>query len=507
MAPPRFSKKRKRVTDLDALPWIMGDDGIQEVEGVEVVRKGDQVEFLVAGSAKRARIGEEGDDDDDDDEEDGEEWGGIGDGDGDGDAKDGDATNGDAETDTPGGDDDTSGGITTETPKDSAKAAKKKERAQKLKEARKARRDQEKAAKAERKAAAAAGQSSFAALETLADAGGDGGGDDGPDVDMAAWRALELSPDMVAALARLRFASPTPIQAAAIPEILDGKDVIGKASTGSGKTLAFAIPVVERWLELQETEGGGMSMDKKDGYDDRDDDNDDSSDDDHFPTALVLSPTRELAHQITKHILALVGGMPAPPRVCAVTGGLSIYKQQRQLAKADIVVGTPGRLWEVLSDNGDRGRLLERFKRIRFLVVDEADRLLSEGHFKEAEEILAALDRVDVDEEEEGEGEAGESGGQEEGADDTANDTRPRKPTRQTLVFSATFNKSLQQKLAGKGVKYDDLMDGPQSMEYLLRKLNFRQQRPRFIDVNPVSQMAEGLREGMIECGAMEKVG
>jgi ATP-dependent RNA helicase DDX24/MAK5 len=118
-------------------------------------------------------------------------------------------------------------------------------------------------------------------------------------------------------------------------------------------------------------------------------------------------------------------------------------------------------------------------------VVDEADRLLSEGHFKEAEEILKALDRNATDEEE-------------EESDEEEDSHLPR----QTLVFSATFNKGLQQKLAGKG-RYD-LLDEAQSMDYLLKKLNFRTE-PKFIDVNPVSQMAQRLREGLVECGAMEK--
>jgi len=192
-----------------------------------------------------------------------------------------------------------------------------------------------------------------------------------------------------------------------------------------------------------------------------------------------MSPTRELAHQITAHIKDLCAGLPTPPYVCSVTGGLSVEKQQRQLAKAAIVVGTPGRLWEVLSSSK---KLLGDFKRIAFLVVDEADRLLSEGHFEEAEEILRALDRAEVGEDEE----------------------EQELSRRQTLVFSATLNKGLQQKLAGKG-KYD-LMNQAQSMEYLLKRLNFREERPKFLDMNPVSQMAEGLKEGLVECGAMEKV-
>ncbi|KAI2472873.1 DEAD-domain-containing protein [Annulohypoxylon bovei var. microspora] len=282
------------------------------------------------------------------------------------------------------------------------------------------------------------------------------------EVDLSAWVSLGLSPGLLGSLAKLKFSKPTSIQEAAIPQILAGHDVIGKASTGSGKTLAFGIPIVEKWLDLSE-EGEGATSEATS----------------KIPLALVLSPTRELAHQLTDHIKNLCAGLPTSPYVCSVTGGLSVYKQQRQLAKADIVIGTPGRLWEVLSSSSE---LMNSFKGIQYLVVDEADRLLTEGHFQEATEILNALDRFESEEDEEG--------------DATAS-------PRQTLVFSATFHKGLQQKLAGKG-RYG-LMNQQDSMEYLLKKLNFREEKPKFIDVNPVSQMAEGLKEGLVECGPMEK--
>jgi ATP-dependent RNA helicase DDX24/MAK5 len=133
-------------------------------------------------------------------------------------------------------------------------------------------------------------------------------------------------------------------------------------------------------------------------------------------------------------------------------------------------------------------------QQIKFLVVDEADRLLSEGHFKEVEEILNALDRV----------EDGEVPG---GEDQTSEEESDPSSERQTLVFSATFHRDLQQKLAGKG-KWTggDVMDKKESMDYLLQKLNFREEKPKFIDMNPVSQMADNLKEGIVECGAMEKV-
>jgi ATP-dependent RNA helicase DDX24/MAK5 len=300
---------------------------------------------------------------------------------------------------------------------------------------------------------------------------GDGAGegeDDG--VDVAAWAALNLSPRILSAIAKLGFSKPTKIQGKAIPDILTGEDVIGKAQTGSGKTLAFGIPIVERWLDEHESN--------------RIDDEDDDEAERKGPMALVLSPTRELAKQLGDHLTALCDGLPSAPYVCVITGGLSIQKQQRQLAKADIVIGTPGRLWEVLE--GD-AKLQDTFTRIQFLVVDEVDRLFKAGQFKEAQDIIGALDKKDPD--------AGD-----ESEDEDVEDLPPR----QTLVFSATFDKELQTKLAGskrfkrKGAEED-------KMEYLMKSLKFRKE-PKFIDVNPVRQMAEGLKEGLIECGAMEKV-
>lgn len=280
------------------------------------------------------------------------------------------------------------------------------------------------------------------------------------ETDVSAWEDLDLSSDILTALSKMGFAKPTAIQSAAIPEILAGHDVVGKASTGSGKTLAFGIPILEKWIEeYGELEDDYLKIRRP-------------------PTALILSPTRELAHQLTEHITAICAGLSNAPYIAAVTGGLSVQKQQRQLAQADIIIGTPGRLWEVMSTSID---LSASFKQIKFLIIDEADRLLTEGHFKEAQEIIGALDRQhNADEDDE------------------------NIPTRQTLVFSATFAKGLQQKLTGKGKQ--GLMDGNESMEYLLKKLNFREDKPKFVDVNPISQMAEGLKEGMVECAALEKV-
>jgi ATP-dependent RNA helicase DDX24/MAK5 len=297
------------------------------------------------------------------------------------------------------------------------------------------------------------------AFDLLADAPVDN--DEVVEVDVSGWKPLNLSKETLRSLSRLKFSNPTTIQSSALPEILAGHDVVGKASTGSGKTLAFGIPILESYLSRVEVE-------------------------DKNPLALIISPTRELAHQISAHLTALcTGGDFKAPSIATITGGLSVQKQRRVLEHADIIVGTPGRLHEVITSGHG---LLASLKQIRFLVVDEADRLLSEGHYKELGEILNVLEQKEKDEDE----------------DSTSKILVPQ-VDRQTLVFSATFHKGLQQKLGSKKSKGAELMNNQQSMEYLLKKLRFREERPKFIDANPKSQMASGLKEGLVECAGTEK--
>ncbi|RDW81468.1 ATP-dependent RNA helicase MAK5 [Aspergillus mulundensis] len=352
-----------------------------------------------------------------------------------------------------------------ENKKKETKADESKKKEDKVKEPKKKLKEQKEKDGAQAKDSSIKSGLSFAALEDEAD-------DDGADI--SAWEPLGLAPETLTSLSKLKFSTPTTVQKSCIPPILDGHDVVGKASTGSGKTLAFGVPILEHYLEQQKG--------KK---------NDSEEKGEKVPIALILSPTRELAHQLQKHIYGLISNAPGVnARTALLTGGLSVQKQQRYLETADIVIGTPGRVWEVLRTGQG---LIRRMQGIKFLVIDEADRLLSEGHFKEVEDILGSLDRV-----EEGDPPDEEDGTTEENADPSAQ--------RQTLVFSATFHRDLQQKLAGKG-KWTggDIMNTKESMEYLLKKLNFREEKPKFIDANPVSQMAEGLKEGIVECGAMEK--
>lgn len=290
---------------------------------------------------------------------------------------------------------------------------------------------------------------------------------------VSAWNTLELSTDTLSSISRMGFSVPTPIQTAAIPKILQGQDVIGKASTGSGKTLAFGIPILEHFIRLNCT---GRPEKKKSDANER-----------APPIALILLPTRELAHQISSHVTSLCSSIKSDgPSIATLTGGLSLQKQQRLLAHADIVIGTPGRLWDVISSSK---WLMSWLKKIKFLILDEADRLLSEGHFQELEEILSSLDRTEDDQ-----------NGEIQHIDGALADQYQR----QTLVFSATFQKDLQQKLAGRPKQPNNLRSPSQSMDYLLQRLSFRS-TPIFIDANPVSQIASNLHEHILECSALEK--
>ncbi|KAL3470730.1 ATP-dependent RNA helicase mak5 [Aspergillus californicus] len=455
----------KEVSLPDRLDDFEGFFGLEEIEGVEIIRpqgKGELRFQAAAGkpgksilktNALESKASEDND-----------EWSGFSDDDESADKGDDSATKPEPEAPT------LNGKKEEKSEKNKKKKEKKDKKESNAKEAKD--KDTKKKPKEQKEKAGAKSQQSissglsFATLEDEAD-------DDG--VDVSAWEPIGLSPEIITSISKNKFSTPTAVQQTCIPQILDGHDVVGKASTGSGKTLAFGLPILEHYLE-QERQA------RKD--------NNKESKKEKVPIALILSPTRELAHQLQKHLYNIISNAPGvDARMALVTGGLSVQKQQRFLAHADIVIGTPGRVWEVLSTGQG---LIKRMQGIKFLVVDEADRLLSEGHFKEVEDILGSLDRVEdgvlPDEE------------------DTPKEAAHPGSERQTLVFSATFHRDLQQKLAGKR-KWTgaDLMSKQESMEYLLKKLNFREEKPKFIDMNPVSQMAEGLKEGIIECAAMEK--
>ncbi len=190
------------------------------------------------------------------------------------------------------------------------------------------------------------------------------------------FEKLALDPILLRAIERCGFKEPSEIQRQAIPLALEGRDLMASAQTGTGKTAAFVLPALQRLLTPATKDGVG-------------------------PRVLVLTPTRELATQVSEAISSLghftrlssgavVGGMPYPP-------------QQKLLRRPlDLLVATPGRLM----DHMDRGRV--DFSRLELLVLDEADRMLDMGFVDAVERIAAA----------------------------TPSD-------RQTLLFSATFEGSV----------------------------------------------------------------
>src|ERR1700704_1552652 len=177
-----------------------------------------------------------------------------------------------------------------------------------------------------------------------------------PERASARFSEMLISPYIKERLMAAKFTTPTPVQAATIPQALEGRDVLATAQTGTGKTLAFLIPVIEKLLK-----------DKTPGI-----------------AALVLVPTRELAMQVVEQFNALRGKQLLPAAL--VVGGLSEGAQLQAIRKgARLVVATPGRLEDYLD------RRLFHFNALRILVLDEADRMLDMGFFPAIKRIVSIL--------------------------------------------------------------------------------------------------------------------
>ncbi|CAM6088553.1 unnamed protein product [Calypogeia fissa] len=200
------------------------------------------------------------------------------------------------------------------------------------------------------------------------------------EMDMSAWAEMRLHPKLEKAIQELKFKEPTPIQRQCIPAAAHkGKDVIGAAETGSGKTLAFGLPILQRLLEGQDKASNKVRSEEN---------SDNERERKQGPLrALIISPTRELALQICEHLKAAAKWTNV--RVVPIVGGIATQKQQRLLKQMpEIVVGTPGRLWELMS--GGECHLLE-LQSLSFFVLDEADRMVEKGHFKELQSIIDLL--------------------------------------------------------------------------------------------------------------------
>ena len=167
---------------------------------------------------------------------------------------------------------------------------------------------------------------------------------------METFKELGLSQSFLQTIAKLGFTKPSEIQAKTIPHVLAGKDVIGGSATGSGKTLAFASSMVENLEKNKNVQ------------------------------ALILTPTRELAEQVADSIR--IFSKHKELEVLPIYGGVNIENQIRKIRKTDIIVGTPGRILDHMR------RFTLNLKDVKFLVLDEVDRMFDMGFHKDVEMIL-----------------------------------------------------------------------------------------------------------------------
>lgn len=215
------------------------------------------------------------------------------------------------------------------------------------------------------------------------------------------WAQCGLGVQVLDVIQNLGYPAPTSIQSQAIPSVMSGRDIIGVAKTGSGKTIAFLLPMFRHIKDQR-------PLDSLDG-----------------PIGLVLSPTRELATQIHKECKPFLKALGLRA-VCAY-GGAPIKDQIADLKRgAEIVVCTPGRMIDLLAANGGR---VTNLRRITYLVLDEADRMFDMGFEPQVMKILANI-----------------------------------RPDRQTVLFSATFPRSMESLARKTLVKPVEIVVGGRSV-------------------------------------------
>ena len=181
----------------------------------------------------------------------------------------------------------------------------------------------------------------------------------------ASFDELGLIPPLLARLTDLEYQQPTPIQAQAIPSVLAGRDLIAGANTGSGKTATFALPLLQQIHANKQSSGTNT----RDG---------------NYVAGLILVPTRELAKQVADSIRSYAVHFNGTIKTVAVFGGVSVNAQMQALrGGTDILVATPGRLLDLISSNAIK------LDRVKTLVLDEADRMLSLGFTEELSALLA----------------------------------------------------------------------------------------------------------------------
>ncbi|XP_030559627.1 ATP-dependent RNA helicase DDX24 [Drosophila novamexicana] len=327
--------------------------------------------------------------------------------------------------------------------------------------------------------------------------------------DMTKWNGMGVPAPIMRALAEQGYEAPTQIQAMTLPAAIHGKkDILGAAETGSGKTLAFGIPILSGIMELkQRNDGSGIrkapkvkgtqqvegppqskdnhnheltpppeELDYVSGASDEESDAEEHNQGMGRPLyAVVLTPTRELAVQVKNHLVA--AAKYTGIRVAAIFGGLSVAKQERVLRQCpEIVVATPGRLWELYAQGNQH---LNKIENVNFLCIDETDRMVEKGHFEELRSLLKVLN-ADGD----------------------------RQKLRQNFVFSATLTlvhdlpEHMQKRNLAKRPKFvKQTVD--QKIESLIEELGISQ--PKIVDITSSQQTAQTLTESRLLCAIDEK--
>ncbi|CAH1163482.1 unnamed protein product [Phaedon cochleariae] len=310
---------------------------------------------------------------------------------------------------------------------------------------------------------------------------------------LESWNSYGLPESILAGLKELKFCQPTLIQSLTLPSaILGRRNILGAAETGSGKTLAFGLPILTGILNIKEKSINETVPQDQSDSDESDFDNAEENgmgcvriinnvdiEETHRNKplyALILTPTRELAMQVKAHLAAVAKYTGI--QIAVVVGGMAAVKQERILSKGpEIVVATPGRLWELIQQGNPH---LSQIDNIKYLAIDETDRMLERGHFQELHDLL---DRINMED--------------------------SKRKERQYFVFSATLTlvhelpNYLKNKRKIKRSKNIEEMDASQKLQKIVDMLGIS--NPKVVDVTEGKGTSETLTECRITCDIDKK--
>ncbi|GJJ07838.1 hypothetical protein Clacol_002043 [Clathrus columnatus] len=360
---------------------------------------------------------------------------------------------------------------------------------------------------------------------------------------LPSWSKYPIHSGLLHSLYKRQFAEPTPIQRETFDVVfgtdlrktqvsgteeasskeqfeddsgkdssIGSRDIIGIAQTGSGKTLAYGLPILNHLLHTLCDESLGSTTTIT------------------VPSiapgerrsikALILTPTRELAMQVTEHLNKCLDVVfhaqrdqwsthngnnsmlpssehttkpPPPVSVATIVGGMSSQKQRRVLSRGvDILVVTPGRFWDLCQEDP---WLAPQLRSLQFLVLDEADRMIETGHFQELDHILRLTARETI--------QSTETENPSPPADVSIQSSKlgsviPNNNL-QTFIFSATLSKELQRDLKSNK-RRKTKTNSATTLDELLMKLDFRDPNPVVIDLSPEGGKVQGLQESIVEC-------